>query len=351
MLSLNDRSWATFKVKEIFSIEKCKCSSVSSLKQGDFPYVGATNRNNGIMSFVEKKERWITKGNCIVFICDGQGSVGYSIYKKEDFIGSTTLKVGRNKNLNRYIAQFLVSALDKNRQIYSYGYKRNENRLLNESIMLPVTNSNEPDYVFMEQYIKEREDKLIQKYRDFIGDKWKMGGVKNLENKKWKLFKVLDLFEYKRGNQNNMNSLAKGNDILISAKNIDNGLKGFYTSTNKKKGFYNGDCITLNNDGDGGVCLAYYQPYKFLLDTHVYALYPKVTMSSYMMLYITQSLSKQRVCFSHGYSISQDRLKSMQVMLPIAKDGQPDYDFMEQYVKEVMHNKYKAYFEYLKRRS
>lgn len=55
MLNLNDREWKAFKVKHIFSIEKCKCSSVSTLKQGTFPYVGATNRNNGIMSFVEKR--------------------------------------------------------------------------------------------------------------------------------------------------------------------------------------------------------------------------------------------------------------------------------------------------------
>lgn len=67
------------------------------------------------------------------------------------------------------------------------------------------------------------------------------------------------------------NSLTERNDILISAKNINDGLKGFY-SFNIKKSLYKVNCITLNNDGDGGVGLAYYQPYNFLLDTHVYAL-------------------------------------------------------------------------------
>ena len=93
MLRLEDREWKEFKVDNLFSVEKCKCSNATSLQKGYFPYVGATNNNNGTVSYVEKKNSWITKGNCIVFVCDGQGSVGYSIYKKEDFIGSTTLKV------------------------------------------------------------------------------------------------------------------------------------------------------------------------------------------------------------------------------------------------------------------
>lgn len=143
-----------------------------------------------------------------------------------------------------------------------------------------------------------------------------------------------------------MNSLADGNDMLISAKNINNGLKGFYTSTNDKNGTYKGNCITLNNDGDGGVGLAYYQPYKFLLDTHVYALYPKENISYFVMLYLSQSLSKQRACFSHGYSISQDRLKAMKIMLPTNDKGNPDYEYMEQYIKSVMFGKYKKYLEY-----
>ena len=97
MLSLENKEWKPFKVEELLSIYKCKCSKAGDLKKGNTPYIGATNRNNGLMSFVEKNEKLMTQGNCITFICDGQGSVGYSIYKYENFIGSTTLKIGRNQ--------------------------------------------------------------------------------------------------------------------------------------------------------------------------------------------------------------------------------------------------------------
>lgn len=168
----------------------------------------------------------------------------------------------------------------------------------------------------------------------------------NLNDANWTAFRVLDLFDYRRGNQNNMASLSPGDHMLISAKNINNGLKGFFDSNDEKRNTYKGHCITLNNDGDGGVGLAYYQPFDFLLDTHVYALYPKAEISRYAMLYIAQALSKQRVCFSHGYSISQERLKTMRVILPSDEDGNPAYDFMDQYIKErenYLIQKYKAF--------
>lgn len=134
------------------------------------PYLGATNNNNGVMKFVKRNDKLQTKGNCVVFICDGQGSVGYSIYKREDFIGSTTLKVGYSKNINLYTGLFLTAALDQNRALYSFGYKRNENRLKNETILLPIDDNDAPDYGYMEQYIKNKIHEKYSKYLDFITD-------------------------------------------------------------------------------------------------------------------------------------------------------------------------------------
>ncbi len=51
---------------------------------------------------------------------------------------------------------------------YAYGYKFNEQRMQKQMILLPVTNSGTPDYDFMEQYIKEREQKITQNYISFI---------------------------------------------------------------------------------------------------------------------------------------------------------------------------------------
>ena len=54
------------------------------------------------MQRVEYVEELISKGNCITFIGDGQGSIGYTTYQPIDFIGSTTLTCGYNYKLNKY---------------------------------------------------------------------------------------------------------------------------------------------------------------------------------------------------------------------------------------------------------
>ena len=340
MLNLNDREWKAFKVKDIFSIEKCKCSSVSTLKPGDFPYVGATNRNNGIMSFVEKKDKWITRGNCIVFICDGQGSVGYSIYKKEDFIGSTTLKVGRSEHLNRYTAQFLVSALDKNRPMYSYGYKRNENRLSNESIMLPTAENGQPDYVFMEQYIREREYKLKQTYIDFVDLEHEMLLTKLVE-KKWKEFFISDICYISSGRDIYDSEREEGDVPYITSTASNNGIKYYVSNTNET---LEENAISVNRNGSVGY--SFYHKYKALYSNDCRKLKLKQCRNEFVALFITNQITQQKDKYNYGYKMGTGRLKKQMIMLPITDEGSPDYEYMEQYIKVVMFEKCRKYLEY-----
>jgi len=153
-------NWKEFSINQIFDhIESCKCSNAGLLIDGeDIPYIGAKKKDCGVIKFVTHDENLITKGNCIAFICDGDGSVGYSNYiEYPEFIGTTNLAVGYNKNLNKYNALFLVSVLDKERQKYSFGRKY-KTRIKKTNIMLPfkeINNERVPDWKYMENYIKK----------------------------------------------------------------------------------------------------------------------------------------------------------------------------------------------------
>ena len=146
-----------FKISNIFpppNLVNCRCSNAGDLADGtDVFYVGAKKDVNGTMKRVEYDKKLITKGNCIVFICDGQGSVGYSNYMNTDFIGSTTLTVGYNQHLNKYVGLVLVTLLDLERPKYSYGRKYRK-FLPDTEIILPVDKTGEPDWQLMEQFIK-----------------------------------------------------------------------------------------------------------------------------------------------------------------------------------------------------
>ena len=146
----------------------------------------------------------------------------------------------------------------------------------------------------------------------------------------WRDFYLSDFFNFDKGNQNNMASLTTGNIPLVSARKVDNGLKDFVAPNNKK--LFDGGIITLNVDGDGGAGIAYYQPYKMALDSHVAALIPKITLNKYQLIFIAVCITKQRDRFGHGYSINSDRIKSFKLMLPVTENGElPDWQFMNDF--------------------
>ena len=155
----------------LFDIENCKCGCAGDLEEGnDVNYIGAKKADNGVMKRVVSDDNLLSKGKGILFICDGEGSVGYTNYMDEDFIGSTTTSIGYNENLNVYNALFLTTILDQEKFKFSYGrkYRANLDRIV---IKLPIcrnedgtpvydkskTYSNKgyiPDWSYMENYIK-----------------------------------------------------------------------------------------------------------------------------------------------------------------------------------------------------
>ncbi|MDD9337600.1 MAG: N-6 DNA methylase [Rickettsiaceae bacterium] len=156
-ISLETINWQYFYVSDIFEIlEKAKCSNASVLLTSgeDIFYIGAKKTNNGVMEKVVTVDNLISKGNSIVFIGDGQGSIGYTNYQPFDFIGSTTLTLGYNQKLNKYNAMFLVTVLDLERYRYSFGRKYGKNIVSSARIKLPTTLQGTLDWEFMENYVK-----------------------------------------------------------------------------------------------------------------------------------------------------------------------------------------------------
>ncbi len=163
------KKWANFKIEELFSFENKPSKGLNHLdkcENGGINYIGATNRNNGVLDYVKPYPNLIYRGNAIAFIRNGEGAMGYSIYKKEDFIATQDISVGYNENLTEYSGLFITTIADMVRGKYNFGYKRNQSRLNNEILRLPIDEQGNPDWQFMEAYIKSIEhDKIhIQHY-------------------------------------------------------------------------------------------------------------------------------------------------------------------------------------------
>ncbi|MBC2327230.1 restriction endonuclease subunit S [Listeria booriae] len=161
--SLADVKWNTFELSQLFDLYTGKSKGLNHFdKNGSIPYLGATNRNNGILAFVkDDASTYVQKGNCIAFIRNGEGSMGYSIYKHESFIATSDITIGYNNHLNLYTGTFITTIADKIRGKYNFGYKRSAGRLKKEKLQLPIDEHGNPDWAFMEQYMKRLENKIL----------------------------------------------------------------------------------------------------------------------------------------------------------------------------------------------
>lgn len=196
--------------------------------------------------------------------------------------------------------------------------------------MLPVDESGNPDYAFMEQYIKEREQQIIQNYIDYIGDNVQIGeeGITPLNQKEWKEFFVEDVVTILPGRDIYDAERIPGKTPYVSSSSVNNGICHFVNNANDT---LEANCISVNRNGSVG--FAFYHPYEALFSNDCRKLRPKYK-SNYISLFIATQITAQRNKYSYGYKMGTARLKRQKIMLPTTDNGTPDYDYMEQYVRQ-----------------
>lgn len=153
--SINASEWKAFPITSLFEYFEIGKANACILEEGgDCPYLGAKKSENCIMFYCKPIPDLMHKGNCVVFICNGEGSVGYTNYMDRDFIASTDLVMGYGKNINKYTGLFICTVLDKERPKYSFGRKW-KTHIKDTIIKLPCDSSGNPDWNYMENYIKK----------------------------------------------------------------------------------------------------------------------------------------------------------------------------------------------------
>lgn len=362
-MRLNIKDWKAFNIQRtdsqhgLFDIENCKCGSAGELENGkDINYIGAKKSDNGVMKSVslEGNRDLVSKGQGIMFICDGEGSVGYTNYMDKNFIGSTTTSIGYDDALNELNAMFLVTVLDSERFKYSYGRKYRAH--LGESqIYLPIQHNTDgtpiidslhkysndgyiPDWQFMEDYIKTLHHKPLT-------TKNKREQILDLNLKKWKEFKVGKVLVCDSTNYSVKDDLPTGTVPFISRSAENNGVDG-YVDVEKEK-ISKGNCITIGAEG----IYAFYQQRAFATGNKVYQIRNEY-LNKYIALFICTILNKEDYKYSYGRARTLNKLKDENFLLPIKCDTDgtpqidtthkyseegyiPDWEFMENYIKSL----------------
>lgn len=157
---IDTKQWVGFEIGKLFSIKRPIARSRMKYEQGNTPFVASGNYNNGIVEYLQPKENEVLdKGNCItVSPLDGS-----SFYQKSDFLGrggaGSAIIILYNDKLNEYNGLFIAAAIRRSLVKYSYNDQLSSGVIVSEKVYLPVDIYNEPDWVYMENYMRSVEKK------------------------------------------------------------------------------------------------------------------------------------------------------------------------------------------------
>jgi len=345
MHDLKDRRWAAFLIADIFVIKAGKQLAKNDMKTGKRPFIGATESNNGVTNYVANTNASLDSN---VLGVNFNGSVVETFYHPYECIFSGDVKRFRLKSVkgNRQVYLFLKTAIIQQKSKYAYGYKFNEQRMHKQSILLPITRSGEPDWQFMEDYVRQREKMLIDRCIAHIGNVEKTKKTTLLEKKEWKPFYFNDIFvSIQRGKRLKTADHRKGNTPYVSSSAMNNGVDNYISNEHGVRKF--SSCLTVANSGSVGQ--AFYHKYTFVASDHVTQL-KNPDFNQYIYLFLAPLVSRLSEKYSFNREINNRRINREILLLPVTADGKPDWNYMEQYAKMVIHQRITTYLKYIGKR-
>ncbi len=339
-LELDVDSWGTFKLVDIFNIEKPKGPTIGSmtLSQDGIPIICKSKNNEGVATIGFNKPSFKTNmGNCLTLPIGGSSNTFWSTYRESDqeFLTATgdllifRLKVTETV-LNKYIASFLNTIFRTlNQQKYRhFGYNLTSPRLKKETIKLPQTSSGEPDWDFMENYIKHLKEDIpvISEVHE---------PSLELDVDSWTEFKIEDLFDMERPKGVKFQDTTPGTIPLIRASKEKEGVHSFVSPIDGYK-IHKGNCITRPTNGDVPHATFRRKDEDFMLmgNAMLYRLKEK-ELTREIGLFIVTIMRLLADKFGFSYVLNSTRMKAETIKLPTTSKGTPDWDFMERYIKEI----------------
>lgn len=335
MNKIDTSRWKTFKIGDLFSVSRPISRKQNDYEDGETPFVASGCFNNGVQAMLEPKDADdIDEGQCITI----SPVDGYAFYQEEDFLGrggaGSSIIILRNKNLNRYNGQFIASVIRHIFKSWTYSDMGTADIVSDSYILLPATADDIPDFAYMESYMQNLECAV----RASLAAARYARSAKFLSENigEWEIFRLDSLFTAK----NTGNILARdvadgsGTTPYVTASGINNGLVAYINADNYE--IIKGNCILVG----GKTFTLTYQKEDFVSnDSHNFALYLNNVFGNKSITVYFFLVSVLKVAFSHKYTwgdaVTKDKLLDETILLPADLDGNPDWLYMENYMKNL----------------
>jgi len=370
-----------FKVKDIFDVSpvnritepnKSYIPDDEIIGQGgNTPYIAAISKNNGITGYSYREPN--NMGDCVT-LSTTAASPDTVFYQPDAFIGRQQMSAFRRKDgrpLGYGCGIYLATLIRKLTIGFNYGNKLTNDFLKNMTILLPVIENPNPDHEYtvddidwqyMRDHITELErDRIteLDAYLQATGlndyelteDDKKILSLSakrasdedgtledNSEDEvRFGSFKLGQLFESQTGDVDLQQKDVNDKGYFFINSGVENrGIKG---KTDRPAKIFKAGTITIDFWGN-----AYYRDFDYVMATHnhVFSLSGDVIKNEKVGQYIIGKLSKLPQLFSYSNMATWNKLKVLDISLPIKSDAPDDYtvadidfDYMEKYIRAI----------------
>ena len=191
-MKIDTSTWKWFQLggdDGLFDIRKGKRLTSEDQTEGNTPYIGAIDSNNGVSNYIGQEP--IHEGNTISLSYNG--SVGEAFYQPlpywaTDDVNALYLRPEYG-TLCPATGLFVCSVLKHDKYRYSYGRKWTLDNMKATKVKLPATSDGKPDWQWMELYIDSLHSKPLKTSN---GDRASSG---SFDLQLWREFRVEELFD------------------------------------------------------------------------------------------------------------------------------------------------------------
>ena len=340
MSKIDISNWHKFKIDNLFekiTTKKLPYKATQlphhATEDNLIPLVTAGVEHQGRSVYAPKTKDITVLSNCLTISANGANS-GATFYQDKPFsilqdAYAIQVKSSINENVSKYEYCFLASVIGERLQQNDWTNKATWNVVKAKEIRLPVTESDEPDWQYMDEYIAKLATQAHTNI-SLLRQQQKKAPTVNID--RWKELKLSELFDVDLSDGDNKPKQLESGDIpLVVASGDNNGIIGKFTSDTR---VYPEGTITLDMFGH-----AFLQNHKFQAVSHgrVNMLLPKMDVSLNSLLFIVGVLNKKCSEGAYGYAkmLSQSEANAIVIKLPVISSGQPNWHYMDEYIAKL----------------
>lgn len=338
-MRLDVDGWKEFKVSDIFDVkygvnlELNACEEVGKDEPNSVNFVARTAENNGVSARVKIIEGVEPQKAGLISVAGG-GSVLSTFLQYEPFYSGRDLYTLEAKtDISNEAKLFIITVIEQNKYKYSYG--RQANKTLPDILLkLPVMDDGQPDYGYMESFIKSIHYKPLT-------TKVVKSNI-NLRADCWKPFKVSSILTILNGKGITTEEIEDnpGDFTVVQSGEENNGVLGKISLDYCKSVGYTyseKECLTVARSGSAG--FVSFQKFGCVVgDSAKILLLDEKVANTYVYLFVRTVLMANKYKYAYGRKVTENKYMDDYIELP-AKDelGEwvPDWEYMKNYIKSL----------------